>query len=50
MEVEVRCGAEADLATHLDRLQAVLKVIRRRSLAVRYIDLRFQEPVIGPRS
>jgi len=49
-EVEVRCGAEADLATHLNRLQAVLKVIRRRSLAVRYIDLRFQEPVIGPRS
>ncbi|MDP3722231.1 MAG: cell division protein FtsQ/DivIB [Candidatus Omnitrophota bacterium] len=46
-DVEVRCGAEADLAAHLDRLQAVLKIIHRQSLAVQYIDLRFQEPVIG---
>lgn len=46
-EVEVRCGAEADLATHLERLQTVLKIIRKQSLRVHYIDLRFQEPVIG---
>lgn len=48
--IEVRCGAEAELAAHLERLRAVLKVVARQQLAVRYIDVRFPEPVIGPRT
>ena len=47
---EVRCGSEAELAAHLERLRAVLKVVGKQQLAVRYIDVRFPEPVIGPRT
>jgi cell division septal protein FtsQ len=46
---QVRCGSEAELASHLERLEAALKAIDRQSLDVGYIDVRFQEPVIGPR-
>lgn len=46
-ETEIRCGSETELAAHLERLQGALKALAKQSLAVRYIDLRFQEPVIG---
>lgn len=49
-EIEVRCGSEAELAEHLDRLKAALERIAANRLAVRYIDVRFPEPVIGPRT
>ena len=45
--VEVRCGSEAELDAHLERLQGVLKVVTRQALPVAYIDVRFPEPVIG---
>ncbi len=48
-EIEVRCGTEEELSAHLERLRAALKALARQPVAVRYIDVRFQEPVIGPR-
>ena len=48
--MEVRCGGEEHLRQHLSRLHAVLQRVARQQLAVRYIDVRFQEPVIGPRT
>lgn len=47
---EVRCGSEAEFDAHLQRLQAALKAMAKESLAVRYIDVRFREPVVGPRA
>lgn len=47
---EVRCGSEAELDTHLARLREALKAIAKQPLDARYIDVRFQEPVIGPRT
>ena len=47
-ETEVRCGSEAELDTHLARLQATLKTIAGQPLALSYIDVRFQDPVLGP--
>ncbi len=47
---EVRCGSEDELDTNLQRLGAALKAVTRQSLGVRYIDVRFQEPVVGPRT
>ncbi len=49
-DIEIRCGNEDDLALHLDRLHAVLRLVARQSLAIRYIDVRFKEPVIGPQT
>jgi cell division septal protein FtsQ len=46
--IEVRCGNEAELGPALQRLQAALKVIARQQLPAAYIDVRFNEPVIGP--
>ena len=46
--LEVRCGTEGELAEHLRRLQAAFGVIARQRLDVRYIDVRFDEPVLGP--
>jgi cell division septal protein FtsQ len=48
--IEVRCGSEAELAMHLKRLEAALKTMAKQPLAIRYIDVRFSEPVIGPRT
>lgn len=45
---EVRCGSETELSAQLDRLHATLKTIARHQMAVRYIDLRFGEPVVHP--
>ena len=47
---EVRCGSETELSTHLQRLQAALKAMAKRSLAAQYIDVRFPEPVIAPKT
>ncbi|MBI1991651.1 MAG: FtsQ-type POTRA domain-containing protein [Candidatus Omnitrophica bacterium] len=47
--IEVRCGSEAELDMHLKRLQAALKAVARSPVAVKYLDVRFKEPVIGPR-
>ena len=47
---EIRCGSEAELDAHLERLAATLKAIDRHPFDVGYIDVRFQEPVIHPRT
>ena len=47
-QTEVRCGAEAELSAQLERLQAALKIIAKQPMTVRYIDIRFNEPVISP--
>lgn len=47
---EVRCGSEAELGAHLERLGAALKAIDRHPFEVGYIDVRFPEPVIHPRT
>ena len=49
-DTEVRCGAEAELDAHLQRLRAALQAIARQSLDVQYIDVRFHEPVVHPRT
>lgn len=49
-DVEVRCGEESDLDAHLGRLQAVLKRVANHAVSIRYIDIRFQDPVIAPRT
>lgn len=49
-ETEVRCGSEAELDAHLQRLRAALRAIAREPLEARYIDVRFKEPVVGPRT
>jgi cell division septal protein FtsQ len=45
--MEVRCGTEAELTDQLRRLRAAMKVIAAQSVPVRYIDVRFAEPVVG---
>jgi len=47
---EVRCGSEAELDVHLERLRAALQAVARHPFDVGYIDVRFQEPVIHPRT
>ena len=49
-DIEVRCGTEAELDAHLQRLNTALKAIARQSLDVQYIDVRFHEPVVHPRT
>ena len=45
---EIRCGSPEALASHLERLGPVLQMVARQQIAIRYIDLRFNDPVIGP--
>lgn len=48
-EVEIRCGSEAELEAHLARLQATMKLLARQPpLSIRYIDVRFPDPVVSP--
>jgi len=48
---EVRCGSEEELGAHLARLQAALKALaKQQAMDVGYIDVRFQEPVLGPKT
>ena len=49
-EMEIRCGSERELDTQLVRLRQALKAVAKRSLKARYIDVRFQDPVVGPES
>ncbi|MBI4596848.1 MAG: FtsQ-type POTRA domain-containing protein [Candidatus Omnitrophica bacterium] len=49
-DTEVRCGSEQELDQQLRRLQAALNVMTRQVLPARYIDVRFPEPVIAPRT
>ncbi|MBI4342728.1 MAG: FtsQ-type POTRA domain-containing protein [Candidatus Omnitrophica bacterium] len=49
-QTEVRCGSETELSAHLERLRATLRAIARQPVDVAYIDVRFQEPVIGPKT
>lgn len=48
-EIEIRCGSEAELAIQLGRLRSVLDRVAREDIIIRYIDLRFPDPVVGPR-
>jgi cell division septal protein FtsQ len=48
--LEVRCGREAELEAHVGRLREALRALARQPLDVQYIDVRFQEPVLGPRT
>jgi cell division septal protein FtsQ len=47
--MEIRCGSQTRLTQDLKRLKTVLQQVAKRELNVRYIDLRFQDPVIGPK-
>lgn len=47
--MEIRCGSQAQLIQDLKRLRTVLQQVAKHELHVRYIDLRFQDPVIGPK-
>jgi len=47
---EVRCGAEAELESNLHRLRSALRAMVRQPFEAGYIDVRFQEPVVGPRT
>lgn len=49
-DIEIRCGDEPALDRHLDRLRTVLRSVSRNQVAIRYIDMRFQDPVVGPRT
>ena len=49
-QTEIRCGSELELEAALERLRAALRVVAKQPLSIQYIDVRFQEPVIGPRS
>ena len=49
-EMEIRCGSERELDTQLVRLRQALRAVAKRSLKARYIDVRFQDPVVGPES
>lgn len=49
-DTEVRCGSEQEFTANLERLQGTLRALAKQSLPVQYIDLRFQEPVVGPRT
>jgi cell division septal protein FtsQ len=47
---EIRCGSEAELDAHLRRLRTALQMIAKQRLEARYIDVRFQEPIVSPRT
>lgn len=47
---EVRCGTEEELSVQLGRLRSALEQLARQQVGVRYIDVRFQEPVVSPRT
>jgi len=49
-DTEIRCGSEAELNEQMDRLKTALEQISKQQIEVRYIDVRFQEPVVSPRT
>lgn len=48
--IEVRCGSEPELSVHLQRLSDAMRVLGAQPVSIRYIDLRFQDPVVGKRT
>lgn len=48
--MEIRCGSESELTAHLARLRAALRAIAKHPVDIGYIDVRFQEPVVAPRT
>ncbi len=48
--LEVRCGEPTELSVQLARLRPILQIVAQRQLAASYIDVRFQDPVIGAKS
>ena len=48
-DIEVRCGGEGQLDGQLTKLRSVLQKAATKDLLIRYIDLRFEDPVIGPK-
>lgn len=48
-DVEIRCGREPELGQQVGRLRSVWKMLAGQPVDVRYIDVRFPEPVIGQR-
>lgn len=47
-EMEIRCGSEGELEEQLHRFQAAMKALAKgQQVNVRYIDVRFQQPVVG---
>ncbi|MBI3325043.1 MAG: FtsQ-type POTRA domain-containing protein [Candidatus Omnitrophica bacterium] len=49
-DIQIRCGGEAELPAQLRRLPGVMKIVVKDPSAVRYVDIRFADPVIGPRT
>lgn len=47
--LEVRCGREDQLPQQLDRVRTALRLLALRSLDAQYLDVRFDEPIIGQR-
>lgn len=47
--LEVRFGRADQLAEQLPRLRRVLALVQERSLDARYLDVRFEDPVVGQR-
>ncbi|MBI4354411.1 MAG: cell division protein FtsQ [Candidatus Omnitrophica bacterium] len=46
-ELEIRFGREEQLSQQMNRLRLALHAVTQRSIQARYIDLRFEEPVVG---
>lgn len=46
---EVRFGREDQFPKQLTRLRRALALLHDRSIDVRYIDVRFEEPIVGQR-
>jgi cell division septal protein FtsQ len=49
-DLEVRCGSEVELDAHLKRLRVSLRAVARHLGDIQTIDVRFQEPVVSPRT
>ena len=49
-DTEIRCGSETELDEQMIRLKTALEQVSRQQISVRYIDVRFQEPVVSPRT
>ncbi len=48
--MEIRCGAQEELDGQLNRLRVVLQKVKRQAIEIRYIDVRFPDPVVSPKT
>ena len=48
--IQIRCGSEEELTSHLQRLKKVFRIVAAKPVEINYIDVRFKEPVIGPKT